>query len=203
MAGKLLAKSVYVTQANWPDYVFEPAYDLRPLPELERYVPAHHHLPALPPAAEVADAGVSLGEVDAQLLRSLEELTLHVIELGKQNQRLQARLDALAGPNNALRFLFPALIHSGDEQHVSILPHPFLRHETSFRITTPRAVPAPVPAGSGPRRRPVAFAGMGHRLRLRRPEQCLGGRRRAGQQLRHRHLLRYGGLWQYHAHQRG
>ena len=100
--GKLVAKSVFVTQAstNWADFVFAPTYALRPLPELEAYLKQNRHLPAIPSAAEVEKNGVDLGEMNARLLQSLEELTLHVIELGKQNAYLQAEVTTLAARVN-------------------------------------------------------------------------------------------------------
>ena len=95
--GKLVAKSIFVTQGNnWADFVFAPTYALQPLPELEAYLKQNRHLPAIPSAAEVEKNGVDLGDMNAKLLQSLEELTLHVIELGKQNARLQAEVAALA-----------------------------------------------------------------------------------------------------------
>jgi hypothetical protein len=101
--GKLVAKSVFVTQAsaNWADFVFAPSYALQPLPELEAYLKQNRHLPAIPAAAEVERNGIDLGEMNARLLQSLEELTLHVIALGKQNQSLQAEVAALAARVNA------------------------------------------------------------------------------------------------------
>ena len=100
--GKLVARSVFVTQAtaNWADFVFAPSYALQPLPELEAYLKQNRHLPAIPSAAEVEKNGIDLGEMNARLLQSLEELTLHVIELGKQNARLQAEVTALAARVN-------------------------------------------------------------------------------------------------------
>ncbi|GAA3987347.1 hypothetical protein [Hymenobacter antarcticus] len=99
--GKLVAKSIFVTQTpSWADFVFEPTYSLRSLPELEGYLKQHRHLPAIPSAAEVAKNGIDLGTMDARLLQSLEELTLHVIELGKQNAHLQAEVAALTARVN-------------------------------------------------------------------------------------------------------
>ena len=100
--GKLVAKSIFVTQAaaNWADFVFAPTYALQPLPELEAHLQQHHHLPAIPAAAEVERNGIDLGEMNARLLQSLEELTLHVIALDKQNTRLQAEVAALAARVN-------------------------------------------------------------------------------------------------------
>lgn len=100
--GKLVAKSIFVTQAttNWADFVFAPTYALQPLPELEAYLKQNRHLPAIPSAAEVEKNGIDVGEMNARLLQSLEELTLHVIELSKQNARLQAEVAALAARVN-------------------------------------------------------------------------------------------------------
>lgn len=94
--GKIVAKSVYVTQLNWADFVFAPTYRLMPLPELEQYLQTYRHLPAIPSAQEVATDGVNVGVMQANLLQTVEELTLHVIELSKQNQQLQVELRALA-----------------------------------------------------------------------------------------------------------
>jgi hypothetical protein len=100
--GKLVAKSIFVTlaAANWADFVFAPTYALQPLPELEAYLKQNRHLPAIPSAAEVEQNGIDVGEMNARLLQSLEELTLHVIELSKQNARLQAEVAALAAKVN-------------------------------------------------------------------------------------------------------
>lgn len=91
--GKLVSKSVYVTPPNtWADFVFEPSYKRLPLPSLEEYLQLNKHLPNIPSAKEVMTKGYSLGEMDTKLLQSVEELTLYVIELGKQNTQLQARI---------------------------------------------------------------------------------------------------------------
>ncbi|MDO7848568.1 hypothetical protein Q5H92_19530 [Hymenobacter sp. M29] len=95
--GKLVAQSVYVMSAtDWADFVFEPTYRLMPLPELERYLQLNKHLPTIPSAGEVQANGIDVGTMQARLLQQLEELTLRVIELDKQNQRLQAEITALA-----------------------------------------------------------------------------------------------------------
>jgi hypothetical protein len=91
--GKLVAKSIYVTDASkWADFVFEPSYKLMALPTLERYLQANKHLPYIPSAKEVEANGYNVVEMDAKLLQTLEELTLQVIELGKQNKQLQSEL---------------------------------------------------------------------------------------------------------------
>lgn len=72
---------------SWPDYVFLKAYELRPLSEVERYIQTNGHLPEVPAAAEVEQNGHRLGEMDAILLKKIEELTLYLIE---QNKRMEA-----------------------------------------------------------------------------------------------------------------
>lgn len=72
-----------------PDYVFEEGYRLMPLPELERFIRENKHLPNVPSAAELTGR-VSLGEMQMTLLEKVEELTLHVIALHRENQELRA-----------------------------------------------------------------------------------------------------------------
>lgn len=91
--GKIGARAVQVTlQSPWPDYVFKPAYRLMPLEELRSFLSVHQHLPDMPTAAEVEKEGIDLGDMDAKLLRKIEELTLYVLELKKENDEIKARL---------------------------------------------------------------------------------------------------------------
>jgi hypothetical protein len=78
----------------WPDYVFAPEYQLMPLDELEAWINTHRHLPGIPSANEVATNGVAVGEMQRLLLEKIEELTLRVIELSKQNEVLARKLEA-------------------------------------------------------------------------------------------------------------
>lgn len=47
--------------------------------------------------------GVSLGDMQTKLLAKVEELTLHVIELEKQNQDLRDRLAHVEGETKSNR----------------------------------------------------------------------------------------------------
>ena len=89
--GKIRAKEV-VVETGWSDHVFADGYRLRPLAEVEAYVKEHNHLPDIPSAAEVEDDGVALGEMQARLLQKVEELTLYVIALQKENDSLKTRV---------------------------------------------------------------------------------------------------------------
>ncbi len=102
--GSIKAREVIVTANNWPDYVFDPAYRLAPLRDVQAFIAENGHLPGVPSAAKVAQEGVPLGEFGATLLRKIEELTLHQIALEQENERLRRDLDEL---RNASRVVAP------------------------------------------------------------------------------------------------
>jgi hypothetical protein len=89
--GTIRSKEVIV-ETGWPDYVFANDYNLLPLSELEKYIAKHHHLPEVPSEAEVAENGVALGEMNATLLKKIEELTLHIIDQNKRIEELEKRI---------------------------------------------------------------------------------------------------------------
>jgi hypothetical protein len=95
--GKIGAKDVRVENASttWPDYVFEPSYNLPSLYEIESYIKTNKHLQDVPSAEQVRKEGHELGSMDAILLKKVEELTLLMIELRKENDALRTRLDSI------------------------------------------------------------------------------------------------------------
>ena len=91
--GKMIAEEIVVKYFNeWPDYVFEPTYPLMPLVELQQFVQTHHHLPDVPAAEQMAETGVPVGEMNALLLKKVEELTLYVLQQQKEIEMLKKRL---------------------------------------------------------------------------------------------------------------
>ncbi len=92
--GKIRAKDV-VVETGWSDFVFEDDYELKPLNEVEIFIQTHKHLPDIPSAEEVSENGVALGDMQALLLQKIEELTLYMIEMDKENQALKARVAEL------------------------------------------------------------------------------------------------------------
>ena len=88
--GKLGARKVVVTQTvPWPDYVFQPTYQLPSLKEVEAFIKANKHLPGVPSAKEVEEKGLDVGENQALLLKKIEELTLYLIEVNKKVEELK------------------------------------------------------------------------------------------------------------------
>ena len=82
--GKIRAQEIKVEATNWPDYVFNEDYNLMSLEETYQYIKQNGHLPEIPTANDVEQDGISLGEMNKLLLKKIEELTLHLIELKAQ-----------------------------------------------------------------------------------------------------------------------
>lgn len=93
--GTIGARKVKVTQGTWADFVFYPGYKLPTLYEWERYILEKGHLPGIPAEKEVKENGLDLGEMNKKLLQKVEELTLHLIQQQKLNDRQNQRIDQL------------------------------------------------------------------------------------------------------------
>ncbi len=93
--GTIRSKELIVENVNWPDYVFADDYKLMPLEQLAGYIEENNHLPGVPSAAEVHEGGFQVSEVTAALLQKVEEFSLHMIELKRENERLAARVQEL------------------------------------------------------------------------------------------------------------
>jgi len=73
--------------ADWSDYVFAPEYELKPLSEVKKFIAANNHLPDVPCADEIVTNGLDVAEMDALLLKKIEELTLYTIQLDSVNKK--------------------------------------------------------------------------------------------------------------------
>lgn len=93
--GIINAREVKVSIGSWPDYVFEPGYKLRDLCDVEDFILNYGHLPDIPSALTVIGNDVNLGEMDALLLKKIEELTLYVIDLQKNNEQMEGEIENL------------------------------------------------------------------------------------------------------------
>ncbi|MES2560984.1 MAG: hypothetical protein V4590_14655 [Bacteroidota bacterium] len=88
----ILAEKVKVAlfnTASWADYVFKEDYTLLSLNEVERFVKEHKHLPGVPSDKEVVANGIDVAEMDATLLKKIEELTLYMIDQNKRLEKLE------------------------------------------------------------------------------------------------------------------
>lgn len=95
VAGKVVCREIEVRLTGLPDYVFNNDYKLRSLYDVENFINKNKHLPDVPSASEVSENGLNLGDMNATLLQKVEELTLYMIQLKKENDALNARLSKL------------------------------------------------------------------------------------------------------------
>ena len=104
--GKIICEELKVKYAGtWSDYVFKKDYKLRDLKEVESFIAEHNHLPDVPSEQEVKENGFESGEMDATLLRKIEELTLYMIKMQKEQNETNARLLELEKENDLLKQL--------------------------------------------------------------------------------------------------
>ena len=94
--GNTWATKFTVTEvSNFPDYVFDNSYKLKPLSEVEAYIKEHKHLPNIPTAKEVEEEGMDLAELTRLQMEKIEELTLYIIELEKRQQKMEEEIEKL------------------------------------------------------------------------------------------------------------
>jgi hypothetical protein len=93
--GKLGAREIVVQNTPWADFVFNADYKLRSLDEVASFINTHKHLPDMPTEAEIKEHGMNVGETQAKLLQKIEELTLYMIDLKKENEGLKKRVTEL------------------------------------------------------------------------------------------------------------
>jgi hypothetical protein len=93
--GTIKAKEVIVETIGWSDYVFNDDYRLAPLSEVEAHIREKKHLPGIPSAAEVAEQGISVGDMQAKMMAKIEELTLHLIRIERENAALRQEVEAI------------------------------------------------------------------------------------------------------------
>ncbi len=57
--------------------------------EVEAFIKKNNHLPDVPSEKEVMKNGIDVANMDAILLQKIEELTLYMIDLKKENEHLK------------------------------------------------------------------------------------------------------------------
>jgi hypothetical protein len=104
--GKIHTQEVRVDMSGplVPDYVFAEDYKLKSLQEVEDYIKENKHLPEIPSAQEIEKNGLMLAEMNMNLLKKMEEMTLYMIEMKKenvnQNEKIKTLEDKLKNKTN-------------------------------------------------------------------------------------------------------
>jgi hypothetical protein len=94
VSGYIRADQVVVNSTG-ADFVFENNYKLRSLKEVETYVNENKHLPDIATAKDMQENGVSVSEMQTKLLQKVEEITIYMIELKKENEELKSEIEKL------------------------------------------------------------------------------------------------------------
>jgi hypothetical protein len=93
--GRAFALSMQVTLSGFSDFVFNDDYKLPSLADVETYIKTNKHLPNVPTSAEIVKDGLDIGEMLKLQMQKIEELTLYMIELKKENDLLKAEVEKL------------------------------------------------------------------------------------------------------------
>jgi hypothetical protein len=93
--GLLHARRIKVDVVSWPDYVFDPNYELPTIEEVADYIEENNHLPGIPDAATMEKDGIDLTETNKMLVEQVEEQMLYIIELKKELEALKVEIEAL------------------------------------------------------------------------------------------------------------
>ncbi|EKD29218.1 MAG: hypothetical protein ACD_79C00008G0001 [uncultured bacterium] len=97
--GSITCKEVVVTMDGWADYVFNPEYSLPSIEQVESFIKTNNHLPDMPSEKDIVNNGLSLADIVKQQMKKIEELTLYVIQLKKENIELSKRIISLENNN--------------------------------------------------------------------------------------------------------
>jgi hypothetical protein len=92
--GDITSKKIKVCANGWCDYVFEKEYKLTPLKEIEKFIAKNKHLPDVPSAKEIENQEVDIFEMQKIQMKKIEELTLYMIELKKENEEMKIILNS-------------------------------------------------------------------------------------------------------------
>ena len=92
--GTIRAKEVKV-ESNWSDFVFEENYNLPALDQVETFIKENKHLPDIPSAKQVEEEGLSMADMMKKQMQKIEELTLYLIEMKKENESQSNKIAAL------------------------------------------------------------------------------------------------------------
>lgn len=91
--GKIIASEIQVKDiSSIPNYVFKSDYQLMTLSRVEEFVKQNQHLPEMPSEKEFKENGMNVAEMNALLLKKIEELTLYAIEQNKVIEEIKQTL---------------------------------------------------------------------------------------------------------------
>ena len=94
--GGIMTDKINIKNVNhWPDYVFSSNYLLMPLSDLKFFITENHHLPEVPSENDIMAEGIEIGDMQGILLKKVEEMTLYILQLQEQIDKLEQRINEL------------------------------------------------------------------------------------------------------------
>ena len=94
--GTIAAQEIKVVDTSgWADFVFDEGYQLPSLESVEAYIKKEKHLPDVPSAQRVHTDGLKVSVILAKQMQKLEEHTLYLIALKKENTALKRENERL------------------------------------------------------------------------------------------------------------
>lgn len=91
----VLCAEEIIVRTDGADFVFAEDYQLRPLSEVKAFIAKNKHLPEIQSAQEMQENGVSISELQTQLLQKIEELTLYILQQEETIQELRQEVEQL------------------------------------------------------------------------------------------------------------
>lgn len=91
----VLCAEEIIVRTNGADFVFADDYQLLPLSEVKAFITENKHLPEIQSAQEMQENGVSVSELQTQLLQKIEELTLYILQQEETIQELRQEVEKL------------------------------------------------------------------------------------------------------------
>ncbi|MEN2401778.1 hypothetical protein GKZ90_0018460 [Flavobacterium sp. MC2016-06] len=95
VAGNINSREVKVSVDAGADFVFDNDYNLPSLESVSDYIKENKHLPEIASAKEMQQNGINLSEMNIKLLQKMEEMTLYMIEMKKENEKQNEKIIAL------------------------------------------------------------------------------------------------------------
>ena len=94
VTGTIRAREIIV-ETTGADYVFAEDYQLRSLSDVKAFISKYKHLPEIKSAQEMQENGVSVSELQTQLLQKIEELTLYILQQEERILELRQEVEQL------------------------------------------------------------------------------------------------------------
>ena len=92
IVGTARAHEIRVNTKKTADFVFESDYRLPDLDSVKTFIQQNKHLPGIPSAKQMEKEGISVGNLQIDLLQKIEELTLHLIRATERAEKQEKKI---------------------------------------------------------------------------------------------------------------